>query len=123
MQAQREPGTRGSGYFPPRASGEGGPPKAVGGARDSTLLLQRNRSVESEAPSTTLLRRVVPLPRFRGGGCNTIPVSRRTPAASDVKQRILFASPAFGIGEPSIQSGPLRAVAEQLFAARFRQIK
>ena len=26
------------------------------------------RNVEARAPSTTLLRRVVPLPRYRGGG-------------------------------------------------------
>ena len=85
MQAQREPGTRVPASFPPRDSGEGGPPKAVGGARDSTLLLQRNRNVESDAPSTAQTRGPPPpLPR---GGCNTIPVSRRTPRASDVKQR------------------------------------
>jgi hypothetical protein len=43
----------------------------------------------------------------------------RTPRASDVKQRILFASPCLrGSASLPIQSGPLRAVAEQLFAKR-----
>jgi hypothetical protein len=37
----------------------------VGGARAATLLLPRQQTVESEAPSTTLLRRVVPLARGR----------------------------------------------------------
>ena len=36
----------------------------MGGARAATILLQRQRSSISEAPSTTL--RVVPLPRFAG---------------------------------------------------------
>ena len=44
------------------------------GARASTKLLRRKRRVESDAPSTTL--RVVPLPRWRGGGCNKFPFSR-----------------------------------------------
>jgi hypothetical protein len=46
----------------------------VGGARASTLLVPRQRSVESDAPSTML--RMVPLPRVRGGGCNTFPFPR-----------------------------------------------
>jgi hypothetical protein len=51
--------------IPPRDSGEGGPRScAVGGARASTLLVPRQRSVESDAPSTML--RMVPLPRFAG---------------------------------------------------------
>jgi hypothetical protein len=47
----------------------------VGGARAATLLLPRQQTVESEAPSTTLLRRVVPLPPLRVGGCK-LPRSR-----------------------------------------------
>ncbi len=51
----------------PRDSGEGGPRAcAVEGARAPTNLLRRKRSVKSDAPSTML--RMVPLPRFRGGG-------------------------------------------------------
>ena len=38
----------------------------VGGARATTKLLRQKRCDESDAPSTTL--RVVPLPRYRGGG-------------------------------------------------------
>jgi hypothetical protein len=58
----------------PRANGGGGPRScAVEGARSATILLQRQRSVELDAPSTTL--RVVPLPRFAGAD-KAIPFSR-----------------------------------------------
>ena len=41
--------------LPPRDSGEGRPrSRAVGGARAATIILERQRSVESDAPSTTL---------------------------------------------------------------------
>ena len=46
----------------------------VEGARAATKLFRRKRSVESDAPSTTL--RVVPLPRYRGGGRHSFPFSR-----------------------------------------------
>jgi hypothetical protein len=46
----------------------------VEGASDSSLHFRRKRFGTSRAPSTTL--RVVPLPRYRGGGC-TLPFSRR----------------------------------------------
>jgi hypothetical protein len=46
----------------------------VGGARAATILLQRQRSSISDAPSTTL--RVVPLPRFAGAD-KAVPFSRR----------------------------------------------
>jgi hypothetical protein len=50
----------------------------VEGARDSTQLFHRKRSVEASAPSTILLRKMVPLPPLsrgrkvseRLGGCN-----------------------------------------------------
>ena len=38
----------------------------VEGASDSTRRFRRKRFVEARAPSTTLLRRVVPLPHCRG---------------------------------------------------------
>ena len=46
----------------------------VEGARAATKLFRRKRSVESDAPSTTL--RVVPLPRYRGGRTTQLPFSR-----------------------------------------------
>ena len=62
----------------PAIAGKGDHPKLaerarmVEGARASTIFLRRKRSSTSDAPSTTLrlLRklRVVPLPRYRGGG-------------------------------------------------------
>jgi len=52
-------------FILPHASGGGVPrPRAVEAASDSTILLRRQRSCASEAPSTML--RMVPLPRFRG---------------------------------------------------------
>jgi hypothetical protein len=58
-------------FIPPRDSGEGrtirssrSERRMVGGARAATILLRRQQSFISEAPSTTL--RVVPLPRFAG---------------------------------------------------------
>ena len=46
----------------------------VEGASDSSLRLLRKRFVKARAPSTTL--RVVPLPRYRGGGRHSFPFSR-----------------------------------------------
>ena len=81
-----EGGAGGVVSVPPRESGEGGPRScAVGGARDSTLLLRRQRSVESEAPSTCA-ERAVPLPRFVGADATDPGLASRSPA-SDVKQR------------------------------------
>src|ERR1051326_5273349 len=56
--------------LPPDSGGAGAPWGGGGGvgARASTKLLRRKRSVESGAPSTILLRKMVPLPRYRGGG-------------------------------------------------------
>src|SRR6185437_14066475 len=55
----------------PRDSGEGGPSEreAIGwwkGRGPRRKFFRRQRNDESDAPSTTL--RVVPLPRYRGGG-------------------------------------------------------
>jgi hypothetical protein len=66
-------------FILPRDSGEGGPSEreAIGwwkGRRPRRILLRRKCSGESEAPSTTL--RVVPLPRYRGGGRKRVPFSR-----------------------------------------------
>jgi hypothetical protein len=63
------------------------------------------------------------LPRKRER-VNLIRSRARTPPASDVKQRILFASPLFGDGDQRAFNPERtdRAVAEQLFAARLRQI-
>jgi hypothetical protein len=55
-------------FIPPRDSGEGGPRScAVGGALALTLLLPLQNFLTASAPSTML--RMVPLPRYRGGGC------------------------------------------------------
>jgi hypothetical protein len=57
----------------PVQTGEGDHPSElserwmVEGALASMILLHRKRSFDCDAPSTTL--RVVPLPRYRGGGC------------------------------------------------------
>jgi hypothetical protein len=51
--------------------------RMVEGVRASTKLFRRKRCVESDAPSTILLRRMVPRPRYRGGGKNTFSFSRR----------------------------------------------
>jgi hypothetical protein len=48
--------------------GRGTARSAVDGAPAATNLLRRKRRVESRAPSTILLRKMVPLPRYRGGG-------------------------------------------------------
>jgi hypothetical protein len=58
----------------PRKRGRGTARRAVEGARAATNLFRRKRSGESDAPSTTL--RVVPLPRYRGGGRNRFSFSR-----------------------------------------------
>jgi hypothetical protein len=42
--------------------------RMVEGAQALTKLLRRKRSDESRAPSTILLRKMVPLPRYRGEG-------------------------------------------------------
>ena len=42
--------------------------KMVEGAPESTLCLHRKRYVDARAPTTALLRSVVPLPRLRSGG-------------------------------------------------------
>jgi hypothetical protein len=55
-------------YPPPRKRGRGTARSAGEGASDSTRHFRRKSLVEARAPSTTLLRRVVPLPRLRGGG-------------------------------------------------------
>ena len=73
------PATAGRGDHPWRVAR-----RMVGGARAATLLLRRQRSVASEAPSTAQTR--VPLPRFRGGGC-TLLRSRERMRASVVEQR------------------------------------
>ena len=52
----------------------------VGAASESTIILRRQRSSISEAPSTVL--RTVPLPHFRGGGC--APPFSRCVCASEV---------------------------------------
>ena len=66
-------------FILPRDSGEGGPSEreAIGwwkGRGPRRILLRRKCSGELEAPSTTL--RVVPLPRYRGGGRKRVPFSR-----------------------------------------------
>jgi hypothetical protein len=55
-------------FSSPTQVGEGTARSAVEGAQAATNLFRRKRSVESRAPSTILLRKMVPLPRYRGGG-------------------------------------------------------
>jgi hypothetical protein len=106
----------------------------VGGARALTIFRRRQRSFESEAPSTTLLRRVVPLPHLRGGGCvrpfsrrdrrascvltmSNSPASRRSPdERSDIRVRStnFYAAPGFRFAHPGY---------ETFFSAHFRQRK
>ena len=89
----------------------------MGGGKCATCAAH---SVRPHTPPRALWARPSPC---RGGCEETRSRSRaRTPPASDVKQRILFASPRLRRSASlPIQSRPLRAVAEQLFAARFRQ--
>ncbi len=89
----------------------------MGGGKCATCAAH---SVRPHTPPRALGARPSPC---RGGCEETRSRSRaRTPPASDVKQRILFASPRLRRSASlPIQSRPLRAVAEQLFAARFRQ--
>src|ERR1700759_283502 len=57
-------------FILPRANGGGGPPScAVAGSSDLPTSFRRQWCVESDAPSTILLRKMVPLPRYRGAGC------------------------------------------------------
>ncbi len=54
---------------PPPCKGGGGPRScAVEGASDSSLYWRRKKCVESDTPSTILLRKMVPLPSYRGAG-------------------------------------------------------
>jgi hypothetical protein len=55
-------------YLRPRGAGEGTMRSMVEGAHASKLRLQCRTIDYADAPSTTLLRSVVPLPRLRGAG-------------------------------------------------------
>ena len=74
-------GVRKENHPPPRSGGGGTTRRVVEGASDSTLRCRRRMIVEARAPSTILLRRMVPLPRFRGAGW--IFTSASTPVRSN----------------------------------------
>jgi len=76
----------------PRKRGRGTAPRSgvVEGARAATILRRRQRSTESDAPSTTL--RVVPLPRLRGGG-QALPSPRRVFRGRAVKSNLSSSAP------------------------------
>ena len=67
---------------PPRTRGRGTTRRVVEGASDSTLRCRRRMIVEARAPSTILLRRMVPLPRFSRGRMNLF-TSASTPIRSN----------------------------------------
>ncbi len=118
--------------FPPRDSGEGDRALARWAGRGT----RRHSCVDNEASSQTPpppRKRAVPLPRYRGGGCNTIsfsqrtcararcqtamlngpyPVARMSGAISGYERRAFYAAPGFRYAHPGY---------ETFFTARFRQ--
>ena len=96
--------------------------RVVEGASDSTLVPHRQRSSDSEAPSTAQTRG--PPPPLSWGRRQYDPVPARALRARAMSNSdICLPPPASGDRRPSNPEQTVRAVAEQLFAARFRQIK
>ena len=85
--------------IPPRASGEGGPREARwAGCGPQRYFGDDNEALTQKPPPPPCCAGRSPPPTFAGADARQSRSRARTPPASDVKQRILFAS---GTGEPS----------------------